>query len=114
MEALASVEQADRFSDDPWRELIETWCDNPGTGIFLPDGLPEPLLSNHERVLTTEILEFCVGKSKAQWTGNGTGQGDAQRVAKVLRAMGWTRGKHETLNGHRVRFYHRPPGSPRS
>jgi predicted P-loop ATPase len=64
----AAEEQADRYEGDPWDELILEWA-----------GL-------RESVSIAEVLTNCLEKKKDMWT-----QWDRNRVARCLRAHGWTR-----------------------
>jgi predicted P-loop ATPase len=64
----ATEEQAERYEDDPWDELILAWVDD------------------RESVSLTEILMSCLEKKKDQWN-----QADKNRIARCLRAHGWER-----------------------
>lgn len=66
----AEQEQALRYEDDPWDELIVKWA------------------GDRETVSIAEVLTHCLEKRKDQWT-----QLDKNRVARCLRSRGWTRYK---------------------
>ncbi len=65
---MARVEQASRYEDDPWDEVIIRWAD-------LRDSVSIP-----------EVLTECLEKRKDQWT-----QLDKNRVVRCLRSRGWER-----------------------
>lgn len=66
----AEQEQALRYEDDPWDELIIRWAENrPSVSI-------------------ADVLLHCLEKRKDQWT-----QVDKNRVARCLRSRGWIRFK---------------------
>jgi len=64
----AAEEQADRYENDPWDELIIPW------------------LEGRDSVSIADVLSLCLEKKKDQWT-----QMDKIRVARCLRALGWAR-----------------------
>jgi predicted P-loop ATPase len=80
----AAEEQADRYEGDPWDELILEWA-----------GL-------RESVSIAEVLTNCLEKKKDMWT-----QWDRNRVARCLRAHGWTRYR-VGVRGSRDWRYRRP------
>jgi predicted P-loop ATPase len=65
---IAAEEQAARYQDDPWEEIIAPW------------------LEVRASTSVSELLEKCVTKPQAQWT-----QADKNRVGRCLRALGWER-----------------------
>ena len=100
------------MTEDAWHSLIEEWCNKPEPRKYEnEDGdeetprNPPKLFSISGRVLTTEILEHCLGKYKANFS-----PGDSQRVARVLKRMNWERGRNKESigTGLRVRFFYRP------
>jgi predicted P-loop ATPase len=64
----AAEQQADRYEGDPWDELVMAWS------------------ADRESVSIADVLSFCLEKKKDQWT-----QWDKIRIAKSLKANGWTR-----------------------
>ncbi|HWR49702.1 MAG TPA: VapE domain-containing protein [Bryobacteraceae bacterium] len=64
----AAQEQANRYEGDPWDDIITRW------------------VAGRETVSITEIFDNCLEKRKDMWT-----QGDRNRVARCLRALGWVR-----------------------
>jgi predicted P-loop ATPase len=68
LSAAAAEEQQERYDSDPWQPLIEDW------------------VGDRSQVTVEQILRNCVEKRHCDWT-----QGDKNRVARCLRAMGWTR-----------------------
>lgn len=64
----AQDEQGQRYEDDPWTELIVPWLECRST------------------VSVAEILTDLLAKRKDQWL-----QVDKNRVARCLRALGWSR-----------------------
>jgi predicted P-loop ATPase len=80
----AAEEQADRYEGDPWDELILEWADL------------------RESVSIAEVLTNCLEKKKDMWT-----QWDRNRVARCLRAHGWTRYR-VGVRGSRDWRYRRP------
>lgn len=80
----AEQEQAARYEDDPWDELIVRWTEGRDT------------------VSVVEVLTSCLEKRKDQWT-----QLDKNRVARCLRSRGWIRYKARQGDGREWR-YQRP------
>ena len=68
LNAMAKQEQASRYEDDPWDELIMRWAEG------------------RESVSIAEVLAQCLEKRKDQWT-----QLDKNRVVRCLRSRGWER-----------------------
>ena len=66
--ATAADEQSQRYDEDAWQPIIEEW------------------LQDRDHVTVEQILRNCVNKEPRDWT-----QGDKTRVARCLRAIGWTR-----------------------
>jgi predicted P-loop ATPase len=64
----AAEEQANRYEGDPWDELILTWA------------------RERDSVSIADVLTVCLEKKKDMWT-----QADRNRVARCLRAHGWSR-----------------------
>ncbi|MCC6366335.1 MAG: hypothetical protein IT165_22690 [Bryobacterales bacterium] len=64
----AAEEQADRYEGDPWDELILAWA------------------SERDSVSIADVLAVCLERKKDMWT-----QADRNRVARCLRAHGWSR-----------------------
>lgn len=85
LQALAEVEQRERYEGDPWDVLIERWIEDPkpAQGCSLAD-----LESTAQAVTVTDILYHCLGKRMDTWT-----QADKVRVARILKAAGWERFK---------------------
>lgn len=65
---LARQEQASRYEDDPWDEVILRWADG------------------RESVSIPEVLTQCLDKRTDLWT-----QLDKNRVVRCLRSRGWER-----------------------
>jgi predicted P-loop ATPase len=81
----AEGEQADRYEEDPWQELIKAWVDQPSRSDI--NGRPiSPFTATRESVTVTDILNHCIGKRQDQWT-----QSDMTRVARCLCQLGWKR-----------------------
>jgi predicted P-loop ATPase len=81
--ATATEEQQERYDQDAWHPLIERWVES------------------HEHVTVEQILSGCVNKLRRDWN-----QGDKTRVARCLRAIGWTRKRApKDDQGHRAWRY---------
>jgi hypothetical protein len=76
-------ESARRQQPDPWQSSIETYIDA------------------RETTSVREILKECISKPQEHWT-----QMDQNRVAGVLRSLGWERVQIRA-NGTRERRYRR-------
>jgi len=103
MESIAAEVQESRRSGDAWETAIAAWIENPTALEFRDrdDELQSPdLLSKPRRVLTHEILQYCIGKARATWQ-----RSDEMRAAAVLRGLGYERGKRTPIGGVRYRFY---------
>jgi predicted P-loop ATPase len=81
--AAAMEESARRQQPDPWQSSIETYIDA------------------RETTSVREILKECISKPQEHWT-----QMDQNRVAGVLRSLGWERVQIRA-NGTRERRYRR-------
>jgi diguanylate cyclase (GGDEF)-like protein/putative nucleotidyltransferase with HDIG domain len=75
---------AERYEGDPWDELILEWA------------------AERESVSIADVLTMCLEKKKDAWT-----QWDRNRVARCLRANGWTR-FNSGSRGAREWRYRRP------
>ena len=80
--AAAEQQQAERYEEDPWTEVIVSWAEV------------------RETVALSEILENCLAKPRAQWT-----QVDKNRVARCLRRMNWER--YRVRQGQRLEWRYR-------
>jgi len=78
----AERQQAERYEEDPWTEVIASWTEV------------------RETVALSEILENCLAKPRAQWT-----QVDKNRVARCLRRMNWER--YRVRQGQRLEWRYR-------
>ena len=86
----AADEQQKRYDADPWQPVIEQ-------GI-----------EGREYVTMEQILTECLDKPKKDWT-----QGDKNRIARSLKALGWDRYQKRLETGREWR-YRRSPVSPDS
>jgi predicted P-loop ATPase len=68
MNATAADEQQQRYDEDAWQPLIEEW------------------VQGRDHVTAEHILRSCIEKLSRDWT-----QSDKNRIARCLRAIGWTR-----------------------
>ncbi len=83
-----AAEEQQRYDEDAWQPLIEDWVDG------------------REYVTVDQILRNCIEKVPRDWN-----QGDKNRVARCLRAIGWTRKRApKDDQGHRGWRYHPGPG----
>jgi predicted P-loop ATPase len=79
LNAFAAEEQQERYDTDPWQPLIEEWVEG------------------REHVTVEQVLRVCLEKLARDWT-----QGDKNRVARCLQAIGWTRKRGpKDERGHR-------------
>lgn len=79
----AKAEQADRFEQDPWHELILSWC------------------GNKESVSIGEILRECLEIDLKDWN-----QSLKRRVSSCLTAAGWTSFQHRIGQAREWRWQH--------
>jgi predicted P-loop ATPase len=68
LSATAAEEQEERYDEDAWQPLVEEW------------------IQGREHVTVDQILRACIDKQPRDWN-----MGDKSRVARCLRAIGWTR-----------------------
>jgi predicted P-loop ATPase len=68
LSAAAAEEQQQRYDEDAWQPLIADWIEDRG------------------HVTVEQVLRNCVDKPSRDWNQN-----DKSRVARCLRAIGWTR-----------------------
>ncbi|HEY7338316.1 MAG TPA: virulence-associated E family protein [Bryobacteraceae bacterium] len=68
LSTAAAEEQQERYDADPWQPLIQNWVED------------------RHYVTVEQILSGCVEKQTRDWT-----QGDKNRVARCLGALGWKR-----------------------
>jgi predicted P-loop ATPase len=66
--ATAAEEQLERYDEDAWQPLIESW------------------IEGRDYVTVDQILHSCIEKLPKDWN-----QGDKTRIGRCLRAMGWTK-----------------------
>lgn len=97
----AVEEQAARYDSDPWEPLIASWVESPRPRLS-GDGTLPPMVSTKEMVTLDDLLWHCLGKPPETWS-----QGDKNRVARCLRAMGWQRVQIR-VDARRQWFYRRP------
>jgi predicted P-loop ATPase len=79
---IATIEQADRYEEDPWEEFIARWAEDRGS------------------ISIGEVLSRCLDKPQALWT-----QVDKNRVARCFRALGWER--YRERQGARLEWRYR-------
>jgi len=79
---LASQQQGERYESDPWEEVMAPWLE-PRTSISI-----------------SGLLGECLNKPRALWT-----QGDKNRAARCLRALGWER--YRERQGARLEWLYR-------
>jgi predicted P-loop ATPase len=91
LNATAAEEQQERYDEDAWQPLVEEW------------------VQGRERVTLDQILRDCLGKEPRDWT-----QGDKTRVARCLRAIGWTRKRAPKDERGRREWIYRPGPKLRS
>jgi predicted P-loop ATPase len=85
--AAAAEEQQERYDEDAWQSLIADW------------------IRSRESVTIEQILLNCIEKLSRDWN-----QGDKNRVARCLRALGWTKKRApEDERGRRQWTYVRGP-----
>ena len=95
----AAAEQAERYEGDAWDGRILEWLRSP-IERFAPDGRRvAPFSSSAESVTVADILAHCLEKPIGQWA-----QADQNRVARCLRAMGWTRYRARAGSGLQWRY----------
>jgi len=88
LSAAAADEQQQRYDEDAWQSLIEEW------------------IEGREYVTIEQILRLCIQKQPSDWN-----QGDKNRIARCLRAIGWTRKRGpKDEKGHRDWRYCPGPG----
>jgi hypothetical protein len=84
LERLAASQQAERFDEPVWQELIAGWLERPSMK-FDRDGHPvAEMTSDADSVTMIDVLVHCVGKAPGQWS-----QADKNAVSRSLRALGW-------------------------
>jgi predicted P-loop ATPase len=87
LSATASEEQQQRYDEDAWQPLIGEW------------------VQDREYVTVDQVLRTCVEKLPSGWN-----QGDKNRVARCLQAIGWTRKRGpKDQRGHREWRYYPGP-----
>lgn len=91
---LCEAEQEDRFVADAWESPVEEWILNPGHTERRTNG-----------VTTGEVLAGALGIEADKWS-----KADQDRVAAVLRRLGWARGKQaRNADGQRERRWQPRP-----
>lgn len=95
--AEAAEEAQARRQVDAWEELLEA---------HLTSDKQKPFLAKHG-ISLGEALEQGIGLKKEQW-----GQGEQNRVARILKALGWERRYDRKPDGKREWRYHPPPPPP--
>lgn len=115
LRALCEAEQADRTHVDPWESIVAHWLADPTkvsleplaaltTGSAFGGGL-RPVDAS-KGLTTATVLERALGKEAAQLTN-----ADAQRVAGILRRLGWTARKVRVAGNPMRHYYPATPGN---
>lgn len=103
----ASAEQLDRYEGDAWEDPIREWVKSP-VQRFDPQGHPICVLtSTSDSVTLPDVLIHCLGKPQHQWV-----QQDANRVARCLRVLGFTRHRLGRRGGREYRYLRQKTGTP--
>lgn len=89
LNAVASEEQQQRYDEDPWQQLIENW------------------VQDRDHVTVNEILNTCIQKLPKDWN-----QSDKNRIARCLRAIGWTRKRGSKDEQGKREWRHYPGPGP--
>jgi putative DNA primase/helicase len=86
---IAQGVQREHVEQDPWQSVIQQWITKPHYGFekALEGNIPS-LESNSTFVVILEILVHALGKQLSDITKK-----DSDRVGKILRSLGWTRGR---------------------
>ena len=95
--AAFAEEQAQRYQEDPWEEIIERY-------------LNAPAVCNQHYCTVAEVLREALKFETARIQG-----GDGQRVGRILQRLGWQKARlMVTLDGDRRRrnLYQRPDAPP--
>jgi putative DNA primase/helicase len=95
--AAFGEEQAQRYQEDPWEEIIERY-------------LNAPAVCNQHYCTVAEVLREALKFETARIQG-----GDGQRVGRILQRLGWQKARlMVTLDGERRRrnLYQRPEAPP--
>lgn len=102
--AAAAAEQADRYADDSWAEIIQPWLRGKADDKAYPSrlGCMDRTLYGVTWVTTTELLSYAlridVGKH---------GRPEQMRVAAVMKHLGWQPDR-VTTGGTRERRWKKP------
>ncbi len=96
---LATAEQGNRYTGDPWDELLSTWLTDPterhdDVVAAWQRQYGWTFSSTSESVTITDVLLHAIGKRPDMWT-----QSDRIRVARSLRSMGWERYRQRQDDG---------------
>lgn len=91
LEALCTAQQAARLDEDPWEETISTWLEGVSlvpvevapTGVFAGAGVQ--IYDASKGVTTRDVLTHAIRKDADRQNN-----GDSQRVATILKRLGWT------------------------
>jgi predicted P-loop ATPase len=95
----AGTEQASRFEEDAWTDLIRAWLLNPKERL---DGQGHPLgpfASTPESVTMRDVLTHAIGKREDLWTPQ-----DSSRVSRCLRYLGYERRRIGPRNDRQWRY----------
>jgi putative DNA primase/helicase len=105
--AMFAEEQASRVQADDWEPRVANWLARPMVTTWEPEtpgGPPRKTSAPYDAsrgFLTLDVLLYAVGKPAERISNR-----DSQRVAEVLRSLGYERGPLTTENGARVRRFH--------
>lgn len=102
LRALCEEAQSDRMQEDPWKNIIASWLEDP-TGEVTINVTGKRTVDKYDAsggVLTSDVIRYALEKRPGDIT-----KGDQMRVAEVLRSLGYNRGQRIRENGTQVRRY---------
>ena len=112
LRALSEAEQEERMQVEPWDDLVASWLNDPEKVSHTPvakagsaaqsafGGLP--IYDASKGVKVVDVLRLAVGKDSEKMN-----RGDENRMAAVLKRVGWGSMTRTLENGIRVRRYSR-------
>jgi hypothetical protein len=110
METLSATQNEDFNQQDPWVEMVRAWMDGDPLARWDRDRDPSPLRYDPEQPFTSAEVLYSAGLRRPDQIQ----RYDENRIAAVLKKMGFQKRKQERVGGRKVRRWElsQPPQPP--
>ena len=110
METLSATQNEDFNQQDPWVEMVRAWMDGDPLARWDRERDPSPLSYDPEQPFTSAEVLYSAGLRRPDQIQ----RYDENRIAAVLKKMGFQKRKQERVGGRKVRRWElsQPPQPP--